>query len=284
MTRVSALLATFVTLAISSTSLLRAQAILVAPQSVVLESRARSGVVELFNPGSRPAEVSLSAVFGHPVTTDSGDLTLRIIEHPDSTMPSAAGFIEAFPRRLVLQPNQRQTVRLLARPPQGLPDGEYWARLVVASKDAAPAAEATPTPDAGGVQVGLSLEVRTIIAVNYRQGAQRTGVALGTLTTSVQGDSVVIRAPMERVGTSAWIGMSTVKLLNASGATVAAQAMQTAVYTRIAPRFAFDRSALPTGQYRVVVELSTDRPDVTQATLLRAPPQRGEVLVSLGTP
>ncbi len=252
------------------------QAILVAPQSVVLNSRDRTGTVELYNPSSRATEVSIRAVYGHPTTTPDGDLTLVVMEQPDSTEPSAAGFVSAFPRRLVLQPNQRQTVRLLARPPVGLPEGEYWARLVIAAKDAE--APVAPT-DSTGVSVGLTLEVRTIIAVNFRNGVQRTGVQLGEVSAAALGDSVVIRAPMQRTGTAAWIGMTFVKLLSASGAVVASQSLQTAVYQSISPRFSFDRRGLAPGTYRVSVDMSTDRPDVTQSTLLRAPPQHAETTV-----
>ena len=255
-----------------------AQAILVAPQSVVLSSRDRTGTVELYNPSSRASEITIRAVYGHPTTTPDGDLTLAIVEQPDSTEPSAAGFVDAFPRRLVLQPNQRQTVRLLARPPVGLAEGEYWARLVIAARDAE--APAAPT-DSTGVSVGLTLEVRTIIAVNYRNGVQRTGVQLGELLASASGDSLVVRAPMQRTGTAAWIGLTSVKLLNASGAVVASQTMQTAVYQSISPRFSFDRRGLAPGQYRIAVDMTTDRPDVTQSTLLRAPPQHAETTVTI---
>jgi P pilus assembly chaperone PapD len=263
-------------LALASPMAAFAQAILVAPQSVVLNSRDRTGTVELYNPSSRAAEVSIRAVYGHPTTTPEGDLTLVVIEQPDSTEPSAAGFVDAFPRRLVLQPNQRQTVRLLARPPVGLPEGEYWARLVIAAKDAEP--PAAPT-DSTGVSVGLTLEVRTIIAVNYRNGAQRTGVQLGELSAAALGDSLVVRAPMQRTGTAAWIGMTSVKLFDANGAVVATQSLQTAVYQSISPRFSFDRRGLAPGTYRISVDMSTDRPDVTQSTLLRAPPQHAETTV-----
>ncbi len=255
-----------------------AQAILVAPQSVVLSSRERTGTVELYNPSSRASEITIRAVYGHPTTTPDGDLTLAIVEQPDSTEPSAAGFVDAFPRRLVLQPNQRQTVRLLARPPVGLAEGEYWARLVIAARDAE--APAAPT-DSTGVSVGLTLEVRTIIAVNYRNGAQRTGVQLGELSASARGDSLVVRAPMQRTGTAAWIGLTSVKLLNATGEVVASQTMQTAVYQSISPRFSFDRRSLAPGQYRIAVDMTTDRPDVTQSTLLRAPPQHAETTVTI---
>lgn len=256
-----------------------AQAILVAPQGVVLSNRERTGSIELYNPSQRASEITIRAVYGHPTTTPDGDLTLEIVEQPDANAPSAAGFVDAFPRRLILQPNQRQTIRLLARPPAGLADGEYWARLIIAAKDAE--AQAPAAVDSTTVSVGLTLEVRTIIAVNYRSGAQQTGVQLGALTARAEGDSVVLRAPMQRTGTAAWIGLTTVKLLDANGKTVAAQTMQTAVYQSISPRFAFDRRALTPGQYRISIDLSTDRPDVTQSTLLRAPPQHGETTVTI---
>ncbi len=255
-----------------------AQAILVAPQSVVLSSRERTGTVELYNPSSRPSEITIRAVYGHPTTTPDGDLTLAIVEQPDSTQPSAAAFVDAFPRRLILQPNQRQTIRLLARPPIGLAEGEYWARLVIAARDVeAPAA----VTDSAGLSVGLTLEVRTIIAVNYRNGAQRTGVQLGELSASATADSLVVRAPMQRTGTAAWIGLTSVKLLDPSGAVVASLTMQTAVYQSISPRFSFDRRGLAPGLYRISVDMSTDRPDVTQSTLLRAPPQHAETTITV---
>lgn len=274
---ISRLLATLCVLLLPAAA--AAQAILVAPQGVVLNNRDRTGTVELYNPSERAAEISIRAVFGHPTTTPDGDLTLELVEQPPASEPSAAGFIEAFPRRLVLQPNQRQTVRLLARPPAGLPDGEYWARMIISSKDAEQ--PATTTTDTATVSVGLTLEVRTIIAVNYRNGAQRTGVSLGELSATTTADSVVLRAPMQRTGTAAWIGQTTVKLVNQDGAVVATQSLQTAVYQSIAPRFAFDRRALQPGRYRISVDLNTDRPDVTQATLLRAPPQHAETSVTI---
>ena len=266
-------------LVLLSPSAVAAQAILVAPQGVVLNNRDRTGTVELYNPSERAAEVSIRAVYGHPTTTADGDLTLELVEQPPTSEPSAAGFIEAFPRRLVLQPNQRQTVRLLARPPAGLADGEYWARMIISSKDAERPASAVV--DTATVSVGLTLEVRTIIAVNYRNGVQRTGVTLGELTATATPDSLVLRAPMQRTGTAAWIGLTTVKLLNPSGGVVATHTLQTAVYQSIVPRFAFDRRALPPGRYRISVDVNTDRPDVTQATLLRAPPQHAETSITI---
>lgn len=259
---------------------LGAQAILVAPQGVVLDARTRTGSVELYNPGDRASEVTLSTLYGHPVSTPEGEITLHVVERPDSTHNSAAGFVEPFPRRLVLQPGQRQTVRLLARPPQGLAEGEYWARLVVAARDAR-ARTADDSTAAGDVRVGFSLEVRTIIAVNYRTGALRTGVTLGTPQVQVTADSVIVRVPMQRTGTAAWIGATKVHLEGPDGSTVPVQSLQTAVYTTLAPRFAFARTAAGRGTWKVVAHASSDRPDVVQQTHLRAGPVTVEAPVVL---
>ena len=164
----------------------QAQGVLVAPHAVVIDDRTRSGSLSLYNPGDEPAEVSLSTFFGYPVTDSAGEFDLRTVDRPDATMPSAAGWLEAFPKRMVLQPKERQTVRLLARPPVGLADGEYWARLVVAAKGGT--VPVTGVEDSSGISIGLNLEVRTVLPLQYRKGLVATSVRTSGLSAAVEGD------------------------------------------------------------------------------------------------
>ena len=150
-----------------------AQGVLIAPHAVFIDHRTRSGWVQLYNPGTEAAEVSIEALFGYPVTDSIGQLELRTIEKPDSTFPSAVGWIQAFPRRTVIQPLARQTIRLLVTPPAGIADGEYWARLAITAKGSA--IPVTGADTTAGITVGLSLEVRTIIPMVYREGAGHDG-------------------------------------------------------------------------------------------------------------
>ena len=155
---------------------LAAQGVMVAPHAVFIDHRLRSGSVLLYNPGTEPVEVTISTIFGYPVTDSTGAITLRTVDAPDSTLPSALAWIQAFPRRLTVAPRERQTVRLLARPPAGLADGEYWLRMVIAAQGGrVPISGVTDTT---AIQIGLRLEVRTIIGVNYRKGPVATGLAL----------------------------------------------------------------------------------------------------------
>lgn len=78
----------------------------------------------------------------------------------------------AFPRRVRIEPGDRQVVRLLATPPADLPDGEYWTRLIVSSHGAA-------IPLATGdtaVRAGVTLEIRIVTSVIYRKGELGTEI------------------------------------------------------------------------------------------------------------
>jgi hypothetical protein len=258
---------------------LHAQGVLVAPHGIFIDHRARTGSFELYNPNSQPAEVSFSTVFGYPVTDSAGNFALKTSEAPDSSQPSAAAWIEAYPRRLILRPFERQRVRLLARPPAGLPDGEYWSRLVVAATAGRiPSAAADTAPP---IRIGLSLEMRTIVAVFYRKGALRTGVALSNIRAGIERDSLVVRARLARQGNAAYLGILRGKLLDESGRQVATFASQVGVYYDLEPRFAAAVGPLPPARYTVQLDVATDRPDLPRGGPIGATPVRGTAAVTV---
>ncbi len=86
------------------------EAILVAPHAVFMDHRSRTGQVFLVNTGDSPEEVSIELKYGYPATDSTGTVFIRLIDQPDSTEPSAAAWIKAYPRRAVLAPGQRQVV------------------------------------------------------------------------------------------------------------------------------------------------------------------------------
>ena len=267
--------------ALASPASALAQGVLVAPHSVVIDHRTRSGSLSLYNPGEDPAEVTLSTFFGYPVTDSAGEFELKTVERPDPSMPSAAGWIEAFPKRMVLQPKERQTVRLLARPPARLADGEYWARLVVAAKGGT--VPVGGVDSAAGVTVGLNLEVRTVLPLQYRKGAVATSVRLSRLAVGVDGDSLVVRMRLDRMGTAAFIGTVRGALADSSGATVATFMSPLAVYFDMEPRLtaALPGGRLAPGRYRLRVEITTERADLAPEVLLPARPVRDSLEIRL---
>jgi hypothetical protein len=272
-------------LALAAASL-AAQGVMVAPHAVFIDHSRGSGSVLLYNPGTEPVEVSISTIFGYPTTDSSGNIKLNTIDNPDSTVPSALAWVQAFPRRLTVAPKERQTVRVLARPPVGLADGEYWLRLVIAAQ--AGTVPITGVSDTTAIQVGLKLEVRTIIGVNYRKGAVMTGVALSNLRAQVVGDSVITRARLERRGNAAFIGMIRETIVDSTGA-VHAQRMGDSlitsyqspigVYFTMEPRLAsaIPVPGLPRGRYWLRYEVVAEREDLDPKVVLKAPAVRDSV-------
>jgi P pilus assembly chaperone PapD len=258
-----------------------AQGVLVAPHAIVMDHLTRSGSLTLYNPGDDPAEVTLSTFFGYPVTDSAGDFELKTVEHPDPSAPSAAAWVEAFPKRMLLAPRERQTVRLLARPPARLPDGEYWARLVVAAKGGT--VPVTGADEATGVTVGLNLEVRTVLPLQYRKGAVATSVRLSRLAAAVEGDSLAVRLRLDRGGTAAFVGTIRGVLADSAGRAVTTFSSPVAVYYDMEPRLAaaLPGGALEPGRYRLRVEVAAEREDLAPQMLLPSRPVRDSMEVRL---
>lgn len=256
-----------------------AQGVLVAPHAIFIDHRTRSGFVQLYNPGSEPTEVSIEALFGYPITDSVGQLELKTIEQPDSTLPSAVGWIQAFPRRVVIPPLGRQVIRLLVTPPAGVPDGEYWARLAISAK--AGAVPVTGTDTTQGITVGLNLEVRTIIPLIYRKGAVTTGLAISELRAAMEQDSVVIRAKLTRSGTGSYLGTVRGTLVSPSGGNAGSFDMPIGVYYALDPRFTISKAGLAPGRYLLRFSVTAERSDIPAEQTLKAPAVRDSIQVQI---
>lgn len=277
--RLPAVRSMLVTLALAgATRRSAAQGVLVAPHGLFIDARTRAGALELYNPGDGAAEIGITTLFGYPVSDSLGQVTLRTQASPPVSEPSAAQWIRVLPQRLVLKPHERQTVRVLVKPPAGLGAGEYWSRLVVDARAAAGTVEADTNTT---IAVGLALQVRTVLALFYRNGAVKTGVVLGDPVVARRGDTLAVIVPLTRTGNAAYLGNVRATLRSAAGAAVGTFEGTVGVYYSLAPRFTLPISKLPAGRYLLEIEVSTTRPDLTSDVLLAVPTQTRMVDVTI---
>ena len=99
--------------------------LLVAPTRIVLDGRKGAEVI-LNNIGEEPATYRISVEFRR-MTADGG---LVDVETPSAEDRLAEEMIVYAPRRVTLAPHQPQSIRVSARAPQGLPDGEYRVHML----------------------------------------------------------------------------------------------------------------------------------------------------------
>lgn len=258
---------------------LAGQGVLVAPTTVIIDARSRTSSLLLVNQGDEPAEVDISSFFAYTVTDSAGQLQLHAPDSADTDLVSAAEWIRAFPRRMTIAPRSQQTVRLLVTPPADLPDGEYWARLAVLARGGRVPLEAST--DTSIVNVGLSIEVRTLLPVLYRKGRVETGIALSGLRASRVADSVVVRGRLERLGNAAMIGTLRSELVDSDGRVRAAFTQPVSTYLALEPRFVTPADSIPGGAYTLRMEVSPERRDLPPEALLPFRTVRDSVAVHL---
>lgn len=246
-----------------------ADAVLVAPHALFIDDRERSGEVFLVNPGERAEEVTLDFQFGYPATDSLGEVGLTLVPAPGPDQPSAAAWLRAFPRRVRLEPGQRQRVRVLASPPAGLADGEYWSRMIVTSRAAQPAVSVTGD---SAVQAGITFELRTITSVTYRKGPLTTGVRLDGFRAAATPDTIAAWVDLTREGTAAYLGSVRFELLDRGDRRVGDWQTPIAVYYQQHRRFALPLEGVPPGAYRLRLLVSTARQDIGAEHVLPADP------------
>ena len=152
--------------------------LLVAPTRVILDGRKGTEIV-LNNLGEEPATYRISVEFRRMMP----DGNLEDVAEPNEREKAAADMIVYAPRRVTLAPNQPQSIRLAARPPQGLPDGEYRVHLLF--RAIPPARPVTPASaeKVEGLQFKLIPVYGVTIPVIVRLGNldARAGIAHDTL-------------------------------------------------------------------------------------------------------
>jgi hypothetical protein len=253
------------------------RAVTVSPNALFIDSRTRSGVITLYNPGTTAEEIEITFAFGYPRSDALGAITVTLADSAPTGEPSVLGFVRAFPRRLRLEPGQRQTVRILMQPPAGLPEGEYWGRLLVHSRGGRPPVE----QQQGGIRMQIDLETVIVGAVNYRNGVVRTGLAVDSARASVRGDSVRVVADVRRIGNAAYLGHMAFELVAADGRVLGTFEEDLAVYRTLrktaeigVPAGASLRGAVL--RYR----FSSERPDIDPDQRLSADAVTGTIALT----
>jgi hypothetical protein len=252
-------------------------AVYVSPTAVFMTDANRNAQVTLGNSSDVPEEVRIELKFGFLDTDSAGTPFIRIIEDPGPEFPSATDWLGVFPQRTRLEPGEKRVVRLFARPPADLPDGEYWARLIVTSRRA-------PSPVSPGdtlARAGVSLEIRLVTAVTFRKGQVSTSLTLRDLSAAAEADSLILRVGMDRGGNAAYLGTMRVELVDAQDTVARRWETPVAVHVPISRRFVYPLDSLAPGPYRLRLTAEARRDDVLEGDVLPAPPVADSVMITV---
>jgi hypothetical protein len=244
---------------------------------VFIDSRTRTATLTLSNTGLRAEEIEIDFSFGLPIADELGSVRVIFLDSAGLEQRSIVDYVRAFPRRMRLEPGQTQVVRLLVQPPEGLPDGEYWGRVMVASVGGQP-----PVQQQQG-NVTMEITVRTVIAVGlyYRHGQAETSLAVDSARATHADGLASLYLHMDRGGNAAFLGRVVAEVVDASGDVVAEHIEQIAVHDDMLWRVdvPLPEGSEPGSAYRVRYTIESVREGAGEGLLI-IDPVRGTVALT----
>ncbi|MCP4568767.1 MAG: molecular chaperone [FCB group bacterium] len=202
--------------------------VLVAPTVVILSDKGRTGRIHIENPSNIPKEVEISFSYGLPSSDSLGRVSISLQDSNVTDTRSALTWIKAFPRKFLLEPNGSQVVRLVARPPKDLDDGEYWAQIVVQSQEGQTSFPVASDNEA--ITTQLNMIMKTVIAFKYRSGDLTAALEMTGMKVEKNNSQVFVLCDLVNKGNVSYLGILTCRLMDSENREVSYHKSNLAVY------------------------------------------------------
>lgn len=241
----------------------------IAPTALFFDNQNRFSSLTVSNGGQQAQEISISTEFGYS-TSEDGNLVIA----NDSLLAqkkSIADWIKIFPKNFTIQPQQRQVVRFVVRPPKSLETGGYWTRVKITSNPVSPPIESV---EEGQVGAQINLVVNQVIGAHFRTQEATTGVKVTGVRFNKEENSQTgeIAVSMEQTENAPFIGSIGLRMINSNGETVYQTSTTNSIYTKITRTFNIDLSDVSPGEYNISGTIRAERQDISQNKLLQIQP------------
>lgn len=227
----------------------------VAPVTVHIDDHNKNAyIIVRNNSNTSPWEVNIEMKFGYPKSDSSGNTFIFFPENVTEDDPSAVKWINFYPRKFILQPLEEQTVRIAAKPKK-IKDGEYWGRPVITSK----IVNSEDSLSKEKISIGLGVEFRTVIALNFRKGKVSTKINIDSLSGIYRDNKFILLTKLRREGNAAYIGNLCVNIYNEKESKIKEIKQDISVYYELNKKIEIETGSLVSGKYTIEIQLNTDR-------------------------
>lgn len=248
------------------TSSVKAQ-ISIAPTMMFVHENPGVGEIYLSNTSSVTQEISFGYQFGYPSSTDDGKIFMVYDDSVSQQKWGLAEYIRMYPSQVIIEPGQSQAVRIQIMPMRDRIDGVYWTRLLVESSPMTPDVQDTENE---GISTSINYVLEQNIPIFYRKGTNETGVKVINTLVEEADDTLIIKAELQRTGNSPYLGMMYVRLYGRNDRKLAEKEVPAYFYFDDWRSFAFDKTEVGEGPYRVEFEFETKRKSLSSSDIVKA--------------
>ena len=238
--------------------------VIISPYIVYIDPQDRFGSYIVQNESNEEYEISISFVFGFPVSDSTGQGSMRYIEDVPDSMPALNNWIRAFPRKFILPPKQRQIIRMTVRPPDTLKPGTYWTRIVTS---AVPKAVDVGT-DTTGISAKVNFVLNQVTTALYRIEPAESGVEFTDFSIEKDTSSVSLFATLNRTGNTPFYGDVTMKFYTADSVLIDQKEEFVSLFYNAVKRFDILTDTLQTGKYWAELSIQhNEKEDIPESKL-----------------
>lgn len=248
-----------------STNLVFSQ-VIISPYIVYMDEQNKFGSMIVQNESFEPYEISVSFIFGYPVSDSLGNRTMKYEQEVPESSPSINNWVKAFPKKFVLKPKERQTIRLMVKPPQGLEEGTFWTRIVTSSSPVDKGVDSSTS----GVNAKLKFVLNQVTTAIYRKGNAEPNISIGQPEMYLDSTNTnQILYPIKREGNSPFFGYLNLKIYDSEDNLVKEEKDYLAIYVDMVRNYVLKKDDFKTGNYRAELEIEfNEKEDIPESKLI----------------
>lgn len=243
--------------------------IIISPYVVYMDELEKFGTFIVQNESDQEYEISISFIFGFPKSDSLGNVSMQYFQEPTDSLPSIVSWLRAFPRNFILQPNQKQIVRMTVRPPDSLESGTRWARIVTSS---VPKAQPITNQNTG-ISAKINFVLNQVTTVLYRKEPAEARIEINSIKTFQDTTNLNLLVEYHRLGNSPFWADVMINLYDENDKLISDTNEYFPIYFDITKKYSFPLADLPKGNYTIELIINhNEKEDIPQSKIKSSEP------------
>lgn len=252
--------------------------IIISPYIVYMDEQEKFGTFIVQNESEQEYEISISFVFGYPKSDSLGNVSMQYFQEPTDSLPSIVSWLRAFPRNFILQPNQKQTIRMTVRPPDSISAGTRWARIVTSS---VPKSQPVSNQNTG-ISAKINFVLNQVTTVLYRKEPAEAGIEISSIKTSQDSSHINFLVNYHPTGNSPFWADILVNVYDENNNLISDTNEYIPIYTDMTKKYSFPLSELPKGNYTLeLIVKHNEKEDIPQSKIKTIEPLVKKIQVTV---
>ena len=237
-----------------------------SPTVIFIDQHSRSGEIELTNKSDKHLEVNLEFQFGYLCYDSAGRAFVNYDDAEAAGKFSIAENVKCYPKKCIIPPEETQIVRFILRGVNKLPDGTYWTRVFVKSKELETQIDSSNV-DNENIGARFIINVKTTLMMVYQKGNVNTELEVVKDDISVS-ENIDLSLHFKRGGNSPFWGTILINVFDENDDIVDMIRTTLPVYFNSMRVFTFPKSKYKPGKYHLIYKITNEHNDIDESLRL----------------